>query len=95
MKMINQKILSEIKITELDPNKYYIFTYNEQKTEEKEFSGYKAINELIQGFRNIFPDLRFCFCPDYKLNIKEVLDLESMKNLRIILDDWIKESESN
>ena len=93
--MINQKVLSEIKVTELDKNKYYIFTYDEQKMEELESSGYKAIKDIIEVIRANFPDLLFIIGPDYKLNIKEVLDLKQLKNLKEILDIQIKEMEKN
>lgn len=93
--MINQKALSEIKVTEITPDKYYIFTYNEEKMEENEMSGYKAVQEIIDCIRANFPDIKFIIGPDYKLNIKEVLDLESIKNLKIIIDDWLKEAEKS
>lgn len=93
--MINQKLLSEIKISEITPDKYYIFSYDEKFMEENEMSGYKAVHEIIDCIRANFPDIKFVIGPDYKLNIKEVLDLEGIKNLKIVIDDWLKEAEKS
>lgn len=93
--MINQKALSEIKATEISPDKYYIFTYDEKLMEENEMSGYKAIERIIECIRANFPDIKFVIGPDYKLHIKEVLDLESVKNLKIVIDNWIEEAEKS
>lgn len=95
MKMIDQKFLSEIKVSEIDQNKYYIFTYDEEKMEQKEASGYKAIKVMCDMLRASFPDLKFVLCPDFKVEPKEVLDLEQLKEFRELIDNWIKESESN
>lgn len=93
--MIDQRVLSEIKVSEIDQNKYHIFTYDEEKMEQNEASGYKAIQVICDGLRANFPDLRFVLCPDFKVKPKEVLNLEQLKEFRDIIDNWIKESESN
>ena len=95
MKMIDQRILSEIKIAELDPNKYYIFTYDEQQMEEKEFSGYKALEEIHDAIKINFPNLRFIIMPNFKIEPREVLDTHDLIWFRDLLNEWIEESKNS
>ena len=95
MKMIDQRALPEIKATELDPNKYYIFTYDEKKLEEYDSSGYTALKEIHNAIKINFPGLRFILMPNFKIEPKEVLDTHDLTGFRDLLNEWIKESESN